>query len=109
MITNNKIGWIDSLTYRGFIDSNGYYINGKRVLAVCMYGSADAYIRRGATNVVTGIRGPVVSIDATRGSDSSVVYTASNGAPSHATFNASLSYFNAPSGTRWAIFTYSSI
>ena len=108
MITNNKIGWIDSLTYRGFIDSNGYYINGKRVLAVCMYG-LDAYIRRGATNVVTGIKGPVVSIDATRGGDSSVMYTEDSGRTTFKTFNASSSYFNAPGGTRWAIFTYSSI
>lgn len=110
MATSTQAGWINSpgLTYEGFIDSNGYYINGKRVLAVCIYG-LDAYIRRGATNVITGIKGPVVSIDATRGGDSSVMYTEDSGRTTFKTFNASSSYFNAPGGTRWAIFTYSSI
>lgn len=111
MVNRDEVGWMDSpgFEYQGFIDSNGYSLSGKRVLAVCTYGSGEAYIRRGITNVVTGIRGPVVSIDATRGSDSSVVYTASNGAPSYATFNGSSSVFQAPGGTRWSIFTYSSI
>lgn len=111
MVNRTQVGWMDSpgFEYQGFIDSNGYYLSGERVLAICTYGSSAAYIRRGATNVVTGIRGPVVSIDATRGSDSSVVYTTDSGTPSHATFNGSSAYFNAPGGTRWMIFTYSTI
>ena len=106
----SQAGWINSpgLTYQGFIDSNSYSIDGKRVLAVCTFGSGEAFIRRGVTKEVEGIRGPVVSIDATRGTDSSVIYTASNGAPSHATFNGRFAYLNAPGGTRWSIFTYSS-
>lgn len=111
MVNSTLAGWIDppGFVYEGFIDSNGYYINGKRVLALCTYGNADAYIRSSGANAVTGIRGPVVSIDATRGSDSSVVYTTASGEPRHQTFRACLSYFNAPGGTRWSIFTYSSI
>lgn len=111
MVNGSQAGWIDSpgFEYQGFIDSNGYSLSGKRVLAICVYGSASAYIRRNATNVVTGIRGPVVSIDATRGADSSVVYITDSGTPSHATFNSSSSVFQAPGGTRWSIFTYSSI
>ena len=112
MVNDVQVGWMDSpgFTYQGFIDSNGYSINGKRILAICTYGSAAAYIRRSTTNVVTGIRGPVVSIDATRGSDSSVVYITESGTPSHATFNSNVrTTFNAPGDTRWSIFTYSSI
>ena len=111
MINNTHVGWMNSpgLVYEGFIDNNGYSINGKRVLAICIYGIADASIKRFGTNVVSGIRGPVVSIDATRGGDSSVVYTTTSGEQGFNTFNASSSYFNVPGGTRWVIFTYSPI
>lgn len=115
-VNDTHAGWINfpGFTYQGFIDGgnsalSNQSLNGKRVLAVCTYGSGGAYIRRGATNVINGIRGTVVSIDATRGSDSSVVYTTDSGAPISATFNAFASYFYAAEGTRWEIFTYSSI
>lgn len=112
MINNNRVGWIDSpgFVYEGFIDNTSYSLDGKRVLAVCIYGGeADAYITRNRTNIVNGIRGPVVSIDATRGGDSSVIYTTTSGTTTQRTFDSSRAYFNAPGGTRWAIFTYSSV
>ena len=113
----SDLGLEDCLKSDGFVDS-GYYnlstfsssAHSGVYLFFCTYGDGGAtLVKRTAQGSsysnVSGIRGPLVIIDNTRGSDSSMHYYNSAGAAQVARFNAN-SYtlrFEVASGNKWLV------